>query len=127
MPSSLQLTCKIGYANILQAILEATKLRRHIHSEMDPPGCIPNWVRTLAQEFYEATQRDNVMTSGGIHRRMPLTRKVRRIGGSLVVAVPKDFVDLYDVDEGDAAEFEPLGERTFRIKLLRQDRDQTGR
>lgn len=40
-----------------------------------------------------------------------------------MVAVPKDLTDLYDVDERDHAEFEPMGERTFRIKLVRQAGD----
>ncbi|MCJ2557155.1 MAG: hypothetical protein LN415_08645 [Candidatus Thermoplasmatota archaeon] len=54
----------------------------------------------------------------GISYGMPLTRKFRRIGGSLLLAVPKDLVDLYDVSEGDYALFEPLGERVIRIKIL---------
>ncbi len=50
---------------------------------------------------------------------MPLTRKLRRIGGSLLVATPKDLADLYDAREGDQADIEPLGDRTFRIRLVR--------
>ncbi len=52
---------------------------------------------------------------------MALKRQIRRTGRSLVVAMPKDLVDLYEVGEGDYAEFEPLGERTFRIKPVRRD------
>ncbi len=54
---------------------------------------------------------------------MPLTRKLRKIGGSVLVAIPKDLVDLYEVEDGDRAEFEPLGERTFRIRLVRSQRE----
>ncbi len=37
-----------------------------------------------------------------------------------MLAVPKDFVDLYEVTGGDVASFEPLGERSFRIKGMRR-------
>ena len=32
----------------------------------------------------------------------------------------KDLTYLYEVENGDQAEFEPLGKRTFRIRLMRQ-------
>ncbi len=53
---------------------------------------------------------------------MALRRQIRRTGRSLAVTIPKDLADLYEVEEGDHAEFEPLGERTFRIKLVRSGR-----
>ena len=52
---------------------------------------------------------------------MTLTRKVRRSGRSLAVTIPGDLASLYDLKEGDQAEFEPLGDRTFRIKLVKGD------
>ena len=54
---------------------------------------------------------------------MALRRQIRRTGRSLAITIPKDLADLYEVEAGDQAEFEPLGERTFRIKLVRQERE----
>ncbi len=45
-------------------------------------------------------------------------RQIRKTGRSLAITIPKDLVDLYEVEAGDHAEFEPLGDRTFRIKLV---------
>ncbi len=53
---------------------------------------------------------------------MPLKRQIRRTGRSLAITIPKDLVDLYEIGEGDFAEFEPLGERTFRIRFVREDK-----
>ncbi len=51
---------------------------------------------------------------------MALQRQIRRTGRSLAITIPKDLVDLYEVGDGNQADFEPLGERTFRIKLVRK-------
>ncbi len=53
---------------------------------------------------------------------MVLQRRIRRTGRSLAIPIPKDLADLYEVEEGDQAESEPLGERAFRIKLVRRER-----
>ncbi len=50
---------------------------------------------------------------------LALRRQIRRMGRSLALTILKDLVDLYEVEEGDPAEFELLGERTFRIKLVK--------
>ncbi len=52
---------------------------------------------------------------------MALMPQIRRTGCSLAITIPKDLADLYEVEEGDQAEFEPLGERTFRIRLVRRE------
>ena len=40
---------------------------------------------------------------------MVLRRRIRKAGRSLIITIPKDLVDLYEVEEGDKAEFEPWG------------------
>ncbi len=53
---------------------------------------------------------------------MALWLHLRGTGRSLALAIPKDLVDLYEVGEGNQAEFERLEERTFRIRLVRSER-----
>ncbi len=53
---------------------------------------------------------------------MALRRRIRRTGRSLAITIPKDLADLYEVEVGDQAEFEPLGECIFRITLVRRER-----
>ena len=48
---------------------------------------------------------------------MALERKIRRTGRSLVVTVPGDFTKLYDIERGDLAVFEPVGTRSFKVKI----------
>ena len=50
---------------------------------------------------------------------MALLPQIRRTSRSLAVKIPKDLPDLHEVEVGDHAEFEPLEERTFRIKLVK--------
>lgn len=55
---------------------------------------------------------------------MALRRQIRRTGRSLAITIPKDLADLYEVEEGDQAEFEPLGEHSFRMRLVGQEPEQ---
>ncbi len=50
---------------------------------------------------------------------MARRRQIRRTGRRLAITIPKNLADLYEVEEGDQAEFEPLAERAFRIKLIK--------
>ncbi len=50
---------------------------------------------------------------------MARRRQIGRTGRRLAITIPKNLADLYEVEEGDQAEFEPLGERAFRIKLIK--------
>ncbi len=52
---------------------------------------------------------------------MALRRRIPRTGWSLAITIPKDLADLYKVKEGDQAEIEPLGERTFRVRQVRRE------
>ncbi|MEE9236531.1 MAG: hypothetical protein V3U52_01905 [Thermoplasmata archaeon] len=52
---------------------------------------------------------------------MALMRQIKRTGCNLAITIPEDLADLYEVEEGNRAEFKPLGERTFRIRLVRRE------
>ncbi len=47
---------------------------------------------------------------------MALVRKLRRVGNSLSVIVPADFVKAMGLAEGDAIEFLVTGRDEFRIR-----------
>ncbi len=55
---------------------------------------------------------------------MALRRQIRRTGRSLAITIPKDLVDLYEVGDGEHAEFEPRGDRIFRIEPVKRWRDE---
>ncbi len=49
---------------------------------------------------------------------MPLTRKVRMVGSSLVVTIPSQLAKANDIKDGDELEIIPLGFGEFKIKKI---------
>ena len=47
---------------------------------------------------------------------MPLIRKTRASGSSIVVAIPSQLVEAYDIGSGDDLEIIPLGHGEFKIR-----------
>ena len=47
---------------------------------------------------------------------MPLIRKTRASGSSIVVAIPSQLVEAYDIGSGDNLEIIPLGHGEFKIR-----------
>ncbi len=47
---------------------------------------------------------------------MGLTRKLRRVGNSLTVAVPAQLAEMLGMEAGDRMEWEHLGGGTLRLK-----------
>ena len=51
---------------------------------------------------------------------MPLTRKARVVGSSLVVTIPSQIAKAYDINDGDEIEIIPLEFGEFKIKKIRK-------
>jgi bifunctional DNA-binding transcriptional regulator/antitoxin component of YhaV-PrlF toxin-antitoxin module len=49
---------------------------------------------------------------------MPLTRKARVVGSSLVITIPSQIAKAHDITNGDLLEIIPLGLGEFRIKKI---------
>jgi bifunctional DNA-binding transcriptional regulator/antitoxin component of YhaV-PrlF toxin-antitoxin module len=47
---------------------------------------------------------------------MPLTRKARIVGSSLVITIPSQIAKAHDINDGDELEIIPLGIAEFKIK-----------
>ncbi len=47
---------------------------------------------------------------------MGLTRKLRKVGNSLTIAVPAQLADMLGLEAGDRMEWEHLGEGMLRLK-----------
>jgi len=52
---------------------------------------------------------------------MVLTRKTRASGTSLVVTIPSQIVELYNINQGDLIEIIPLNNGEIRIKKYEQE------
>jgi len=50
---------------------------------------------------------------------MPLTRKTRISGSSIVVTIPSQLVKAYDISTGDEIEIIPLGNGELKIRKAR--------
>ncbi len=50
---------------------------------------------------------------------MGLTRKLRKIGNSLTIAIPSQLAEMVGFKAGDHVEFDYLGEGVLRIKTLK--------
>lgn len=50
---------------------------------------------------------------------MPLIRKTRVSGKSIVVAIPSQLVEAYDIGDGDELEIVPLGHGEFKVKKVK--------
>jgi len=49
---------------------------------------------------------------------MPLIRKTRESGGSIIVTIPSQLVEAYNINTGDAVEIIPLRNGEIRIKKI---------
>lgn len=51
---------------------------------------------------------------------MPLTRKARVVGSSLVVTIPSQMAKAFDINDGDEIEIIPVGYGEFKIKKIKK-------
>jgi hypothetical protein len=51
---------------------------------------------------------------------LPLTRKARIVGSSLVLTIPSQLAKAHDINDGDEIEIIPLGIGEFKIRKLRK-------
>ena len=49
---------------------------------------------------------------------MPLTRKTRMSGSSIVITIPSQLVEAYDINIGDLVEITPIKNGEIRIKKM---------
>ena len=49
---------------------------------------------------------------------MPLTRKTRLSGSSIVVTIPSQLVEAFDINSGDEVEIIPVREGEIKIKKI---------
>ncbi len=47
---------------------------------------------------------------------MPLTRKIRRVGDSLMVAIPAQLAAMVGIEAGDQLEFDHIGDGALRLR-----------
>ena len=53
-----------------------------------------------------------------LHMFLFMKRKLREIGGSLVITIPKQVCDLYKFNSGDEFELEPIGIGELKLKKV---------
>jgi bifunctional DNA-binding transcriptional regulator/antitoxin component of YhaV-PrlF toxin-antitoxin module len=51
---------------------------------------------------------------------MPLIRKARVVGSSLVITIPSQLAKAYDINEGDSFEIIPVGIGEFKIRRVQE-------
>ena len=51
---------------------------------------------------------------------MPLTRKARVVGSSLVLTIPSQLAKAHDINDGDDIEIIPTGIGEFKIRKLKK-------
>jgi len=51
---------------------------------------------------------------------MPLTRKARVVGSSLVITIPSQLAKAHDISDGDELEIIPVGMGEFRIRKMKK-------
>ena len=51
---------------------------------------------------------------------MPLTRKARVVGSSLVLTIPSQLAKAHDIQDGDEIEIIPLGIGEFKIRRVKK-------
>ncbi len=51
---------------------------------------------------------------------MPLTRKARVVGSSLVITIPSQLAKAHDIKDGDELEIIPVGMGEFRIRKMKK-------
>ncbi|MCK5260844.1 MAG: AbrB/MazE/SpoVT family DNA-binding domain-containing protein [Thermoplasmatales archaeon] len=52
---------------------------------------------------------------------MPLTRKARVVGSSLVITIPSQLAKAHDIKDGDDLEIIPTGIAEFKIRKVKND------
>ena len=57
---------------------------------------------------------------------MALTRKTRLSGKSIVVTIPSQLVEAFDINSGDLVEIIPLNSGEIKIKKITQQNNQGG-
>jgi hypothetical protein len=78
------------------------------------------WVRSRSDEQDRAKDGDSLVRN----ERYPgcIVRRLRTAGGSLVLTIPKDLADLYDLKPGTSVEIEPIWREAFRISKVETGR-----
>lgn len=51
---------------------------------------------------------------------MPLTRKARIVGSSLVVTIPSQIAKAFDFNDGDKIEIIPIDHGEFKIRKVKK-------
>jgi antitoxin component of MazEF toxin-antitoxin module len=51
---------------------------------------------------------------------MPLIRKARMVGSSLVMTIPSQLAKAHDIKEGDDLEIIPIGIAEFKIRKVKE-------
>jgi hypothetical protein len=51
---------------------------------------------------------------------MPLTRKARLVGSSLVITIPSQLALAHDINDGDLLEIIPMGIAEFKIRKVKK-------
>ncbi len=49
---------------------------------------------------------------------MGLTRKIRKVGNSLTVAIPAQLAEMLGLEAGDRMEFDHIGDGTLRLRKV---------
>ncbi len=57
---------------------------------------------------------------------MPLTRKTRFSGSSIVITIPSQLVEAYDIYSGDLVEIIPLRDGEIKIKKIKNRKTSGG-
>ena len=52
---------------------------------------------------------------------MPLTRKTRHSGSSIVVTIPSQLVEAYNINSGDIIEIVPLKDGEIKIRKISEE------
>ena len=55
-----------------------------------------------------------------LHMVLFMKRKLREIGGSLVITIPKQVCELYKFNPGDEFDLEPIGVGELRLRKKMQ-------
>lgn len=56
------------------------------------------------------------------HMVLFMIRKLREIGGSYIITIPKQVCDLYKFNPGDEFELEPIGTNELRLRKVKGEK-----
>ena len=57
---------------------------------------------------------------------MPLTRRTRFSGSSIVITIPSQLVEAYDIYSGDLVEIIPLRDGEIKIRKIKTEKNPGG-